>query len=82
MKQIMFSFKCYKCIFLMNLCIIVYAVCVVNNVLSLDILMKNKVPRKRIKRKKIVGAQNIMCTQRTSRARSMKSLTAGVQGPL
>ena len=33
-------------------CIIVYAVCV-NKVLSLDILMKNKVPRKRIKRKKI-----------------------------
>ena len=28
MKQIMYPLNVYKCIFLMNLCIIVYAVCV------------------------------------------------------
>ena len=36
----------------------------------------------RIQDFQIEGAQKVMCTRRTSRARNAKSLTAGVQGLL
>ena len=50
MKQIMFPLNViYKCIFSWTYVSLYMLYAFVNNVLSLDILMKNKVPRKRIK---------------------------------
>ena len=55
MKKIMFPLNVINVFFSWTYVLLYMLYAFVNNVLSLDILMKNKVPRKRIKRKKYIA---------------------------